>query len=101
MIAKILKKIKTPKKRSNRPMIQRTASEEMYQEAGISNKFSARQRLRKMGSDTSLQGQAMQMGRYFKKASPKKKALIIGATIAPKAAFVGAGYYMTRQDDKE
>jgi hypothetical protein len=54
-----------------------------------------------MGSDTSLEGQARQMARYFKKASPKKKAVIIGLSVGPKAALVGSGYFLNRQDDKE
>jgi hypothetical protein len=101
MISKILKKIKSPKKRTNRPMIERNAYEKLFQEDKTFNQFAARQRLRRMGSDTSLEGQARQMVRYFKKASPKKKAVIIGLSVGPKAALVGGGYFLNRQDDKE
>jgi hypothetical protein len=41
------------------------------------------------------------MARYFKKASPKKKAVIIGLSVGPKAALFGSGYFLNRQDDEE
>lgn len=37
----------------------------------------------------------------WKRASPLVKTGIVAAAVVPKVAFVGAGYYMTRQDDKE
>ena len=101
MFAKIISKFKAPKKRTNRPMIERNAYEKLSQKDKTINPFAARQRLRRMGSDTSLEGQARQMARYFKKASPKKKAVIIGLSVGPKAALVGGGYFLNRQDDKE
>jgi hypothetical protein len=92
---------KAPKKRTNRPMIERNVYETISSKDKTFNRFAARQRLRRMGSDTSLKGQGIQMLRYFKKASPKKKAIIIGLSVGPKAALVGTGYFLNRQDDKE
>tara|TARA_R110000822_G_scaffold112828_1_gene243844 strand:+ start:958 stop:1161 length:204 start_codon:yes stop_codon:yes gene_type:complete len=37
----------------------------------------------------------------WKRASPLTKAGIVAAAVVPKAAFVGAGYFMSRQDEKE
>jgi hypothetical protein len=98
MIFKILKKLKKPKKRTNQPMIVRTAFEAISQKKGLIHNKVARQRLRRIAQDTSLAGQARQMGRYFKKASPKKKAVIIGATVGPKAALLGTGYFLGEKD---
>tara|TARA_R100001129_G_scaffold25033_1_gene16370 strand:+ start:45 stop:356 length:312 start_codon:yes stop_codon:yes gene_type:complete len=98
MIFKILKKLKKPKKRTNQPMIVRTGFEAIGQKEGFVHSKAARQRLRRIAQDTSLAGQGRQMVRYFKKASPKKKAVIIGATVGPKAALVGTGYFLGEKD---
>ena len=37
----------------------------------------------------------------WKKASPLTKAGIAAAVVVPKVAFLGAGYFMSRQDEKE
>lgn len=100
MITKILSKFKTPKKRTNRPMIERSSFDIINQGEG-GNKFSARQRIRRMGLENSLEGQLRQMTRYWNKASPKKKALIVAASVGPKAVLVGAGYYLSAKDKKE
>ena len=36
-----------------------------------------------------------------KRASPLTKAGIVAAAVVPKVAFVGAGYFMSRQDENE
>jgi hypothetical protein len=42
-----------------------------------------------------------QISRKWNKASPLGKVGYTSALVAPKAAFVGAGYFLNRQDDKE
>ena len=37
----------------------------------------------------------------WKRASPLTKAGIVSAVVVPKVAFLGAGYFMSRQDEKE
>jgi hypothetical protein len=37
----------------------------------------------------------------WKRASPLTKAGIVAAVVVPKVAFLGAGYFMSRQDEKE
>ena len=37
----------------------------------------------------------------WKRASPLTKTGIVAAAVVPKVAFLGAGYFMTRQDEKE
>ena len=101
MISNILKKLKKPKKKTNKPMIERTFFEKISQKKGYLHNKAARQRLRRKAQDTSLSGQGIQMLRYFKKASPKKKAVIIGATVGPKAALVGSGYFLGGKDKND
>jgi hypothetical protein len=98
MISKILRSLKKKKKRTNKPLIERTLFEKTSQEKGYLHNKAARQRLRRKAQDTSLSGQGIQMLRYFKKASPKKKAIIIGATVGPKAALIGGGYFLGGKD---
>jgi hypothetical protein len=37
----------------------------------------------------------------WKRASPLTKTGIVAAAVVPKVAFLGAGYFMSRQDEKE
>jgi len=37
----------------------------------------------------------------WKRASPLAKAGIVTAAVVPKVAFLGAGYFMSKQDDEE
>lgn len=99
-ISKYFNIFKSPKVRTNRPMIERNVSEVIFQNQG-GNKFLARQRLRRMASDTSLQGQGIQMIRYWNKSSPKKKALIASSFIAPKAVILGGGYFLGKKDEQD
>jgi len=38
--------------------------------------------------------------RYWNKASPKKKALIVAASVGPKVALVGGAYFLARKDEE-
>lgn len=98
MISKILKALNKKKKRTNKPMIERTPFEKVNQKKGYISNKAARQRLRRKAQDTSIEGQGRQMIRYFKKASPKKKAVIIASTVGPKAALIGGGYFLGGKD---
>lgn len=100
-ISKYFNIFKSPKVRTNRPMIERTMIEKINQEKGYISNKAARQRLRRMASDTSLQGQGIQMIRYWNKSSPKKKALIASSFIAPKAVILGGGYFLGKKDEQD
>jgi len=101
MISKILKALNKKKKRTNQPMIERTTFEKINQEKGYISNKAARQRLRRKAQDISLAGQGRQMIRYWNKANPKKKAIIASAFIAPKAALIGGGYFLSGKDDND